>query len=123
VLDVWYRPRKESFGCARNPPIKSINAEGFGSGSADFKAAMGMARTILYELQNSSGSRVFALSKPQIFVNLHQSKSIASSCKSFKINRLGVFVGFGKLAWGARGRVFESLRPDQIIPTSKPDQK
>jgi len=52
-------------------------------------------------LQNSSGNRVIALSKPHIFVNLNQSKSIASSCKSFKINRLGVFFCFGKLAWGA----------------------
>ncbi len=31
-------------------------------------------KTPYYELQNSSGSRGFALSKQQILVNLHQSK-------------------------------------------------
>jgi len=33
--------------------------------------ATGMAIITLYDLQNSSGNRSFALSKPQIFVNLH----------------------------------------------------
>lgn len=82
-----------------------------------------MANFTLYELQNPSGSRVFALSRPQFFVNLHQSNSASIFGNSIKINGLCFLFDCGMLAWGARGRVFESLRPDQIIPTSKLDQK
>jgi len=44
-----------------------------------------MAKITVFELQNSSGSRVFALSKPQFFVNLHQSKSIGFVGNPLKI--------------------------------------
>lgn len=52
---------------------------------AHARVAMGMANSTLYELQNSSGNRVFALSKPQFFVNAHQSKSIRYVGKPLKI--------------------------------------